>query len=593
VRGHGVSEAGLGFSRRWSKPVFASACWVAYAVGYVLAYWIFGTAAAILATLPVCAVATLFGRRAGLLAGLLGFPVSSLLTYLAEADWQPLDPAHLLPGVPLSVVLITLGLILGRLHDLAETSRNQAETLHHQALHDFLTGLPNRAWLERELEHAIEAARHGQGSVCLLLMDLDNFKEVNDTVGHHGGDALLKEVSGRLRSELRQSDTVARLGGDEFAFVVPQTDSRGAMEVVRKILKSLEHPFLIEGRLFNVGGSVGFAMYPMHGQDAETLLRGADAAMYIAKRAGSGYATPEVEEDEAASGQALLNELRRAVAQRELVLHYQPQVDLASGRPVGMEALVRWDHPQRGLVPPSEFIHVCERSGLIRPLTDWVIETAVRQCATWQAAGLRVPVVINLTLQNLTDASLPRTLKAALDACALEPKMVAFEVTEGTLTKEPDAVAATLEKLRKLGAKLIIDDFGTGYSSLACLHQTHVDAIKLDRSFVARMASDPGVAGIVGSLVRISHDLDCGVIAEGVEDRETFDLLDTLSCDAAQGFYVSAPIPSRWVNAWLERACAASLTRRARRQLQDSSVDATVPLQVIELNTAATEVAAV
>jgi diguanylate cyclase (GGDEF)-like protein len=571
--------------RRWTQPGIASACWVAYAVVYVATYWLFGDTAATLACLPVAVVALFFGVRAGVIAGVLAIPVTGLLTYLAEPGWRPFEPTHVVEAVPDTVALVSLGVLLGRLHDLADKTRRQADELQRQALHDVLTGLANRALFKDRLNQTLYLARRHSGSAALLLMDLDDFKQVNDTLGHHAGDLLLKEVSTRLVSILRQTDTVARLGGDEFAVVVPEADSSGAMEVVRKCLKAFENPFLIEGQLFKLAASIGVSLYPEHGADADTLLRRADIAMYIAKRAGSGYATSEVQEAPASPAASLVSDLRRAVSQRELVLHYQPQVDLGSGRPVAMEALLRWEHPERGLVAPGEFIHLCERSGLIVPMTEWVIDTALRQCHTWQAAGLRLPVLINLTLQSLVAPKLPETLKAALETWQIDGAMVGFEVTENTLMKDPERVDKAISRLRQLGVRIFIDDFGTGYTSLACLHRVRPDGIKLDRSFVSRMASDPSFSAIVGSLVRISHDVNCTVVAEGVEDRATWELLDSLHCDSAQGFFTSAPIPSRWVNAWLERACGRPLTQRAKRRLQDDSVDAAVPLRVLDADT--------
>ena len=433
------------------------------------------------------------------------------------------------------------------------TERKRAEqALAHQAMHDLLTGMPNRVLLHDRLRQAIRAAERDGTSVALLIMDLDRFKEVNDTFGHHYGDLLLRQVGERLQSALRAGDTLARLGGDEFALLLPGSDESSAITVVRRLQQVLDEPLAIDGQLFTIGASLGVAVSPEHAADADTLLQRADVAMYVAKRSGSGYAVYTAEEDQHSPDRlALASELRLAIQQDQLLLHFQPKVDLVDGRVIGVEALVRWRHPRRGLVPPDQFIPLAEQSGLIHPLSQWVLAAAARQYHTWRSAGVELPIAVNLSMRNLHDPRLSQTITELLDTWRLPPGALSIEITESSLMADPDRALAVLGGLRQLGLTIAIDDFGTGYSSLAYLKRLPVAELKIDRSFVGEMATDPNDLAIVRSTVELAHNLGLRVVAEGVEDDTSEELLADLGCDQAQGYFISRPLPAAEFSAWL------------------------------------------
>jgi diguanylate cyclase (GGDEF)-like protein len=392
-------------------------------------------------------------------------------------------------------------------------------------------------------------------------MDLDRFKEVNDTLGHAAGDLLLVEVARRLEQALRASETVARLGGDEFAMVLPGTDGRGAEAAARRLLDAVERPFVVadQGIDLDVRGSIGIALYPSDGQTADELLRRADVAMYVAKRAGSGAIMYSAEQDEHSPTRlTLAGELRRALqgdsAESGFELHYQPQVVLASGALSGVEALARWRHAQRGWVPPEEFIALAERTGLIRPLTERVLEMALAQCRWWRESGLEVPVAVNLSMRDLQVPTLPETIRELLARHAVPSRLLRLEVTESVLMADPARALATLARLRALGLEVAIDDFGTGYSSLAYLADLPADTLKIDRTFVQELAARPRHAAIVRSTVELAHDLGLRVIAEGVEDAQTWGALAALGCDEAQGYLTGPPMAPGELAAWLRQS---------------------------------------
>ncbi len=429
-----------------------------------------------------------------------------------------------------------------------------AEVLRRQALHDGLTGLPNRTLLNDRLRHALQRSSRTAEPVSLIVMDLDQFKEVNDALGHDHGDRLLIEMSRRLQRELDgHADTVARLGGDEFAVLLTDDGSlEAAKEVAAQISRALEDPFHLGGITLQVNASVGIAVYPEHAVDSETLARRADVAMYTAKRSGGGSAVYSPEHDQSSVRRlALLGELRRAISDDELVLHYQPAVDLRSGEVCGAEALVRWQHPTHGLMPPGEFIELAEVSGLIQPLTRWVLARTVTQIGVWQAAGLRLPVAVNLSVRNLYDHELAGWLGDLLSDAALDASMLTLEITESELMDDPLHAMEVLGKLKALGVATSIDDFGTGYSSLAYLKNLPIDELKIDRSFVGSMVTDESDLTIVRSTIDLSHNLGLDVVAEGVEDAATLEQLADMGCDRAQGYFVSHPLPADDLQAWI------------------------------------------
>ena len=426
--------------------------------------------------------------------------------------------------------------------------------LEHQALHDTLTSLPNRALLGDRLQQAIISCARDNKTLALLVMDLDHFKEVNDTLGHHSGDQLLQQVALRLQNTLRRSDTVARLGGDEFAVLLLGADAEDAKKAAGMLLTALEKAFLLEGQMLDVRGSIGITLYPAHGADALTLLRRADVAMYVAKRRQSGYALYASEQDHNSQLRlTLTSELSHAIERQQLTLHYQPKVSFKTGRVVSAEALVRWQRPEHGLVAPDEFIPLAEHTGLIRPLTQWVLYEALRQCAAWRKAGIEITLAVNLSARNLLEAQFTELLASHLAAWSVPPEYLELEITESAIMSDPLRALDALTRLDAMGVGLSIDDFGTGYSSLAYLKKLPVDTLKIDKSFVMNMAQDDNDAVIVRSTIDLAHNLSLRVVAEGVEDQQTWDMLDELGCDIAQGYFLSRPLAAADFMEWLER----------------------------------------
>ncbi|MBV8517148.1 MAG: EAL domain-containing protein [Acidobacteria bacterium] len=438
------------------------------------------------------------------------------------------------------------------LRDVTAT-KTQVTTLRHQATHDALTGLPNRALLFEALEKAIGAAREQRSVLALMLMDLDRFKEVNDTFGHHFGDALLKQVAFRLENQMRGGDVVARLGGDEFAMILPRAvDGGSAAVAARRILNTLEQPFVVEGQVLEVGGSIGIALYPTHGTDARTLLRRADVAMYAAKQKQSGYSFHQEDAESRSPDQlALVVELRGAADRNELELHYQPKLHLRSGLVTRAEVLIRWNHPQRGYLPPNAFIPLAERTGLIRPISDWLLDAAMRQCRLWQDAGAPIHVAVNISANSLLDQSLPEKVQNALERWDVDPRFLKIEITESSIMADPAHALAILSLLQSMGVRLSVDDFGTGYSSLTHLRQLPIDEIKIDKSFVMGMLSNDADAAIVRTVIDLAHNLGKQVCAEGVEDEATWRALVSLGCDLAQGFWIARPMNAAALMQWL------------------------------------------
>jgi diguanylate cyclase (GGDEF)-like protein/PAS domain S-box-containing protein len=427
------------------------------------------------------------------------------------------------------------------------------ERLRRMALHDTLTGLANRTLLHDRLTHGLRTARRGRDSIAVLLLDLDRFKDVNDTIGHGYGDQLLQEVASRFLATLRESDTVARIGGDEFAVLVTHTNQVAAEAVARKILRALTEPFNLGGSVFYVGCSIGIALYPEHGNGADELVRRADVAMYKAKRRGLGY-TVYLHEDDPRSSERLdmIAGLGRAIGQDELVLHYQPYLELATGKSQRMEALCRWIHPDHGIIPPDRFIGIAEQNGLINPLTNWVIRAALRQAAAWLDSGVDPRIAVNLSTWNLLDPHLLEMVEEVLRHFDGDASWLEFEITETALTADPTRALETVEYLHDRGIKVSIDDFGTGYSSLAYLHRLPVDEVKIDRSFVAGMhRGDDESTLIVRSVVDLGHNLGLKVVAEGVETQDQLDILVAMGCDYAQGFHVARPMPPDECLVWL------------------------------------------
>jgi diguanylate cyclase (GGDEF)-like protein/PAS domain S-box-containing protein len=434
------------------------------------------------------------------------------------------------------------------------TARKRAEeSLAYQALHDAVTGLPNRVLLNDRLRHAIRAAQRTGTRLGLLLMDLDHFKEVNDALGHHVGDNLLQQVGQRVQSTVRASDTVARLGGDEFAIVLPGVlDRGGAVLAASKIIAALAQPFLIERLPILVTPSIGVVLYPDHGADAPTLLQHADIAMYVAKRSGGGSTVyTRTQNQHTPSRLALISGLRSALDEDQLLLHYQPKIDLRNGCVQGVEALTRWQHPEQGLVPPDSFIPLAEQAGLIKAITLWSLDTALKQCRAWCDAGQPLSVAVNLSARYLQDPQLTKTIARMLQSHGVEAANLTVEITESVLMADPEQACKILTEVSTLGVRLAIDDFGTGYSSLAYLERLPMHEIKIDKSFVAKLSAQDSSTVIVRSIIGLGHNLGLTVVAEGVETRATWELVDALGCDVVQGYYISRPLPVAEATRWL------------------------------------------
>jgi len=376
---------------------------------------------------------------------------------------------------------------------------------------------------------------------------------VNDTLGHDVGDQLLQQVARRLESLLRGSDTMARLGGDEFAILLGgEAGSEGGAMTAKKILAALERPFAIVDRSIHASASIGIALCPDHGQNALTLLRHADVAMYIAKRARRGYAVYAPRQDDHDAARLVLTaELRHAIGHDELVLHFQPKIDLRIGKTIGVEALVRWRHPKRGLMPPDQFIPAAEENELMRPLTRWVLDRALRQCRLWLESGLDVGVAVNLSGRDLLDANLPATTKELLGTWRIDPGKLNVDLTESSILAP--AAIETLKHLGTIGIGLALDHFGTGFSSLAHLKRLPFREIKIDRSFIAGMSGGEG-SSIVRPMIDLGHSMGLKVVAAGVEDQGTLDGLLALGCDSAQGFYLCAPLTAADLTTWMQRS---------------------------------------
>jgi len=430
--------------------------------------------------------------------------------------------------------------------------RDQAEEMiRFLAYHDFLTALPNRTLLQDRLQRAVLDAQRETRSLAVLLMDLDRFKEINDTLGHHWGDQLLKQMGPRVQAVLRESDTVARFGGDEFAVLLPNTGAEGAMQTAQKILKALEPHFIIDNLPIQVEASIGIALFPEHGIHSESLIQRADVAMYAAKRTGGCCVIYEPEQDlHSPRRLALMGELRNAIDQDQFFLHYQPKISLVNGRMIGVEALIRWQHPDYGFIPPDQFIGPAEQTGLIHPLTQWVLNTALRQCKIWRGEGLDIRVAINLSARNLQDSELPDRMAECLTNHGVSSDRLDLEITESAIMADPERALRVLKELDRLGVGLSIDDFGTGYSSIGYLKKLPVNAIKVDKSFVINMVTDENDTAIVKCAIAFGHNLGKKVVAEGVENRETWNRLAALGCDSAQGYYMGRPMPPSELPRW-------------------------------------------
>jgi len=453
---------------------------------------------------------------------------------------------------------------------LQEGLASREQRITNLAYRDTLTGLPNRTLFADRLDHALATAAREQAPLSVLLMDVDHFKYVNDTLGHAIGDMLLLEVADRVQGVARrESDTVARLGGDEFALLLPRSDAAAARRLADDVLRALEAPMTLDGHQVDVRASIGIATAPRDGAERSTLMRRADVAMYAAKRTNVGALPWDDSFDQHSRDRLmLLSDLRRAVDADELTLAYQPKVSLKDPAKQHAEALLRWLHPVRGFVPPSDFIPFAEQTGYIRQLTQWVLKHAIAQCATWRRDGHPMNVSINISARDLMDAELPDEVAALLATQGCAAQWITLEITETAILDDPARALDNLQRLHALGCRLAIDDYGIGYSSLAYLRRLPVDELKIDKSFVANMARDAGDAMIVRSTIDLAHNMGLSVVAEGVEDDAVLERLRELDCDVVQGYLLCQPIPAAAMTARLADARPPQRERKTAARLR-------------------------
>lgn len=435
----------------------------------------------------------------------------------------------------------------GLMEDTTE-AKATLERLNTLATTDSLTGLTNRTLFHDRLSQAIASAgRDSEFQAVVMLMDLDHFKEINDTLGHPAGDDVLIQVTRRLQAMLRKGDTLARLGGDEFGILLPHIENgnRSAEKLAKKFLQAFVRPYNYDGNELYLGASIGIAIHPQHGQDVATLMSHADVAMYDIKNKEAGFKFYHTElNPDAQKHLQLSGDLRHVLDRNELILHYQPKIDLRSNSVVGAEALLRWRHPKYGLISPDQIIPLAERTGLIRPITDWVIETAAHQCKAWRSAGQNLHVAINVSVRSFQTTTLMETINQVMQSLDNPVDFLEIEITENVFMSDITHISTLLKQISNMGCRVAIDDFGTGYSSLAYLKKLPLHTLKIDKSFVQDMTNDENDAVIVRSTIDLAHNLGLNIVAEGIETRETLDLLTDLGCDGAQGYYFSHPLPA-------------------------------------------------
>jgi diguanylate cyclase (GGDEF)-like protein/PAS domain S-box-containing protein len=499
--------------------------------------------------LPRLATPTLLPRLRSVAAGADAFDIEAMQDVTPDPERVIALRAFPLPNASVGIALDDV---------TGATLANAA--LHRRATHDDLTGLPNRTLLRDRLRQALHEGQRTGEPVALMILDLDQFKEVNDALGHQYGDLLLIQVGQRLDQIVRECDTIARLGGDEFALLLTTNATpAGALRVAEKVTTALQQPFEIEGMTLQTNASIGIAVHPIHADTADALTQRADVAMYAAKRSGSRFALYAADDDRSSITRlTLLGEIRQAVDRGEFGVLYQPVVDLKTGRISGAEALVRWNHPEHGVLEPALFIELAEVSGAIQALTRAVIACAVHDLAAWRKAGFELRTSVNLSVRNLYDTELLRWIRTTLHRADVPAANLAFELTESQIMDDMAMAMGVLGDLRAMGIETAIDDFGTGYSSLAYLRELPITEVKIDRSFVTGLAHDAGDISIVRSIVDLAHNLGLGVLAEGAEDMESIEILRSLGCDRVQGYAIGRPMPSDALIAMVQANLAAA-----------------------------------
>jgi len=433
--------------------------------------------------------------------------------------------------------------------------------LEYRALHDGLTSLPNRSLLYENINHDISIARRDGAQVALLMIDLDRFKEVNDTFGHQVGDQLLIEVGNRLSTSLRDVDTVARMGGDEFAVILPEVDVMQAQHVAKKLFRRSQIPYVINDFKLTAPASIGIAMYPKHGTDAQVLLRRADVAMYVAKQDRIGYSVYDPDYDQYSIKRfAMISDLREALIKNNLELYYQPKMDMKSQQVLGVEALLRWNHPEHGFIPPEQIVELAEHTGTISELTYWVIDRALEQIIAWQEKGINLDVSVNVSAHNLRDEGFVGKISGIIHRHKFPCDQLTLEITENAMMENPTRAIDILKELDEMGVRLAVDDYGTGFSSLSYLSKLPVDELKIDKSFVFDMDTDRNNETIVRSTVELAHNLNMSVVAEGIESELVWNILRSFGCDHGQGYFMSKPLPVVELEAWFKTGQSMSRT---------------------------------
>ncbi len=451
--------------------------------------------------------------------------------------------------------------------DQTDELRSQTATLEkkvmYEATHDSLTELPNRILLHDRLEQAINISLRHNGTVGLIILDLDRFKEVNDTLGHFAGDKVLKQVALRLRGIVRKSDTLARMGGDEFAILLTEIENTNALDIfIQRINQAMQLPFKLAGMSLDLQASLGIAICPDHGKDVDTIIQRAEVAMYAAKQQKIGFALYSPELDRFSPRRlTLMGELRQALQRDEILLYFQPQIDLATGTILQAESLIRWQHPIHGLLAPDEFIDLAERTGLIKEVTSWVLNESINQILQWQKEDFHMTLAVNISPSCLLNTDLPEIIIGSLGSHNLGKSMLTIEITETSIIQDPHLAYEILSRLKNLGADISIDDFGTGYSSLAMLRRLPVSEIKIDKSFVMDMLDNEDDEIIVKSIIELGHNLGLSVVAEGVESLKTAKRLQQMHCDTLQGFYFSKPLPADQFKQWHDHSAATLLSQ--------------------------------
>ena len=445
-------------------------------------------------------------------------------------------------------------MVVDQTQELKKQTSALEQKAMHGATHDALTNLPNRVLFRDRVAQAIRNAKREKQKLAVMLLDIDRFKEINDTIGHHNGDRLLKQMALRLSGVIRESDTLARLGGDEFAILLPSIEmDNDAANVARKVRNALRSPFILADLSIDVQASIGAVLFPDHGEEVDTLIQRVDVAMYVAKQDNAGFVVYSQKLDQYSPQRlTLIGELRQAIENDLLLLHYQPKLDTKTDRITEVEALVRWNHPIHGMMPPEDFISLAERTGLIKHLTRWVLKHALQQGAIWRRQGIDIRIAVNLSTRNFLDPDFPEVITGLLAAYDFPPELLMLEITETTIMTDPDYSLGAINRITQIGVQFSIDDFGTGYSSLSYLKKLPLSELKIDKSFVLEMMEDENDAVIVHATIELAHNLGLKVVAEGVENKAIMEKLQDLGCDVLQGFEISKPIAAKDFINWYE-----------------------------------------